>query len=242
MLAWALLVKKPYCSKNCQQEPPVRNALRTIAAVAGLSLAASTARAQSFSGDGCAGDTFMFCASWTGTLTDATHFQFFIQNTSGVAPASNLSSFWTQIAIGNVTIADPTGMAAVVGWQYDNNINGFNGFGLLENHFGAITTNGINNALGAGDSRTFTFALSGALTSSEFNTAFAGVQIGIHDQGSPVGCSSAKGVLDGNSSGQDLFTGDCGTTSVTPEPSTIMLMATGLVGLLALSRRRRVSA
>ena len=220
----------------------MRNALRTITAVAGLSLAASTAQAQSFSGDGCAGDTFMFCASWTGTLTDATHFQFFIENTSGNPPASNLASFWTQIAIGNVTIPDPTGMAAVTGWQYDSNINGFNGFGLLENQFGSITTNGINNALGAGDSRTFTFVLSGALTSGQFNTAFAGVQIGIHDQGAPTGCSSSKGVLDGNASGQDLFTGDCGGTSVTPEPSTVLLMATGLVGLLAFNRRRRVAA
>jgi hypothetical protein len=219
----------------------MRNGLRTIAAVAGLSLAASTAQAQSFTGSGCAGDTFEFCALWTGTLIDATHFQFFITNTSGAAPANNPGSFWTQIAIGNVTIADPTSMAAVTGWQYDANINGFNGFGLLENQFGSITTNGINNALGAGDSRTFTFALSGALTAGEFNTAFAGVQVGIHDQGSPQGCASAKGVLDGNSSDQDLFEGDCGITTTTPEPASVLLMATGLVGLFAFTRRRRLA-
>jgi len=140
-----------------------------------------------------------------------------------------------------VTIADPASMAAVTGWQYDANINGFNGFGLLENQFGSITTNGINNALGAGDSRTFTFALSGALTATEFNTAFAGVQVGIHDQGAPQGCASAKGVLDGNSSDQDLFTGDCGITTTTPEPASVFLMATGLVGLFVIARRRRIA-
>jgi len=220
----------------------MRNGLRTIAAIAGLSLAASTVRAQSFNGSGCAGNTFEFCASWTGTLVDATHFQFFITNTSGLAPANNAGSFFTQVAIGNVTIADPTGMAAVVGWQYDNNINGFNGFGLLTNQFGARTTNGINNALGAGDSRTFIFALSGALTAGQFNTAFAGVQVGIHDQGAPQGCESAKGVLSGRTSNQDLFTGDCGITTTTPEPATVLLMATGLVGLLVFTRRRRLAA
>jgi hypothetical protein len=31
-------------------------------------------------------------------------------------------------------------MTPVVGWQFDNAVNGFNGFGLLENQFGTITT------------------------------------------------------------------------------------------------------
>ena len=218
----------------------MRRLARTFALFAGLSLAASTAQGQNFSGSGCAGNTFQFCASWTGTLTDATHFQLFLTNTSGAAPANNLNTAFTQIAIGNLTVADAVAMGAVTGWQYDPNVNGFNGFGLLENQFGGITSNGINNALAAGQSQTFIFTLASALTNTQFNTAFAGVQIAIHDQGAVGDCVSSKGVLAGNTSGQNLYAGSCLTTT-TPEPGTIVLLATGLVLTFGVARRRRAA-
>jgi len=131
-------------------------------------------------------------------------------------------------------------MTPVVGWQYDPSVNGFNGFGLLENQFGTITTNGINNAIVGGTGLTFTFNLASSLTFAQASTAFAGAQIAIHDQGVPTGCTSSKGVLLGSGSGQNTSNlSGCTPISATPEPSTYALMATGLIGIAGFARRRR---
>jgi hypothetical protein len=216
----------------------MRKLVRSVALAAALGLAATPASAQTlFTGSGCSGNTFQFCASWTGTYVDATHFSLFFTNTS-----TNANSAFTQIAIGNVTVADPASMASVTGWQYDPNVNGFNGFGLLQNQFGSITTNGINNALLMGGSLTFAFTFGSSIgTYAQALAAFSGTQLAIHDQGSPSGttCPSSKGVLDGDTSGGLTGTLNGCATSTTPEPSTYVLMATGLVGIFGLARRRR---
>ncbi|HEY6828576.1 MAG TPA: PEP-CTERM sorting domain-containing protein [Gemmatimonadaceae bacterium] len=221
----------------------MRRIFRTIAVVASLSAMGSAARAQTlFTGSGCSGSVFLFCASWTATYLDATHVSLFITNTSQNAPASNTNSAFTQIGIGNVTIADPASMNPVTGWQYDSNLSGFNGFGLLENQFGSITTNGINNALADGSSLTFSFTMGSSIgTYAQAQTAFSGAQIAIHDQGGPVAGCSSKGVLVGAASGQNTsnFITSCAPTTTTPEPSTYALMATGLIGVFGFARRRR---
>lgn len=221
-------------------------------AAAALVAMPSVARAQTlFTGSGCSGNTFLFCAAWTGTYVSGTQFRLDISNTSQNAPSSNLFSAFTQIAVGNVTVANPASMAAVTGWAYDANINGFNGFGLLANDFGSKTTNGINNALTDGNSLSFLFTFGGSIgTFAQAQTAFSGAQIAIHDQGYSVANCSSKGVLVGSTVGGRTGTAiGCGEDppgggqeTVVPEPATMTLLATGLAGMAAASRRRRKNA
>ena len=227
--------------------------IRKAFAIAALIAAPTALPAQIiFSGSGCAGGAFTFCASRTGSNLAANQFRFEITNTSNLAPANNGNSAFTQVAIGGHSLGDPLTMAAVTGWQYDNDVNGFNGFGLNTNDFAAITTNGINNALLDGQSRTFDFTFgtdvfSGLTGAQAFAAYFTGVQVAIHDQGTFGNGScgnSSKGVMNGvtgapttastNSCDQDIT-----TTSTVPEPSTYVLMAAGLAGLGVISRRRR---
>ena len=212
-----------------------------------LGMAPAAAHAQTlFTGSGCSGNTFLFCGSWTATYIDATHVSLFLTNTSQNAPASNANSAFTAFAIGNVTVGDPISMVPVVGWQFDANVNGFNGFGLLENQFGAITTNGTNNALTAGTSSSFSFTFGSSIgTFGQASTAFSGAQLAIRDQGAPVGstCNPSQGVLPANTSGSNNGTVTCvPSLNVAPEPATIALVATGLIPLVAFARRRRTAA
>lgn len=223
--------------------------LSTALAAAVLVAVPSLAHAQTiFSGQGCGGLTFTFCASWTGTYVDDKTFDLFVTNTSGVN-ANNGNSAFTQIGIGNLAIVDPASMNAVTGWQYDAGINGFSG--LVENQFGTITTNGINNALGAGQSLMFRFNFADNVFSGAdgATASFAFAQMAFHDQGTPTSlrdierCNSSKGIIDANSESlTPTGTPACGgpgTYNVVPEPSTYALMASGLLGVFGVARRRR---
>jgi hypothetical protein len=218
--------------------------------MAAATLTAGAADAQTiFSGSGCSGNMFTFCASWSGSILAANQFRFNITNTSGLGPANNANSAFTQIAIGGLSLGDPGSMAAVTGWQYDNSVNGFNGFGLNPNDFAAITANGINNALGAGASKTFDFTFStnvfnGMTGAQAYNSYFTGVQIAIHDQGTPntgFCAGSSKGVMNGVTGVEtSQSVNDCGVIiTSTPEPSSYLLMASGLAGVGFIARRRR---
>lgn len=216
------------------------------AAGVGLSLVAAPVHAQTlFTGSGCSGNTFLFCASWTATWIDNTHMSLLLTNTSQNAPSNNPLSAFTQVAIGNLNIADPTSMATVAGWQLNNAANAFVDVGLAENQFGANTTSGMLGALTGGNSLTFTFAFGGSVSFADAQLATTGAQLAIRDQGflQAGGCTS-KGLLVGSTSGQNTSSvAGCGNTvpSVVPEPSTYALVVAGLAGIFAVARRRRTA-
>ena len=222
----------------------------TAAACLAFGLAQPASAQTVFSGSGCAGTDFTFCASWTGSILSDNQFRFAITNTSNLGPVNNGNSAFTQIAIGGLSLVDPTSMAAVTGWQYADGVNGFNGFGLIQNDFGAITSSGINNALLGGQSQNFDFTFgsnvfAGMAGGDALTAYFSDVQVAIHDQGTPnVGAcaNSSKGVMNGLTGAPTSSSVlDCDTVIITstPEPSTYVLMAAGLAGLGFAARRRR---
>jgi hypothetical protein len=233
-----------------------RGAAALLASAALVAASAGTAHAQQFlSGSGCAGQNFTFCSSFTFTQVSNSAFQLSVTNTSASAPASNAGSAFTQIAIGGHVARNPTTFQdlGAGNFQYDADVSGFNGFGLLPNDFGGITISGINGALLAGQTAVFEFGFGSnvfaGLTSAQIaSTLFANAQVAIHDQGGTGenGCStSAKGVIDvrtGTPTGASTLLPQCGPTTTIPEPSTYALMATGLLGLFGVARQRRGAA
>ena len=161
-----------------------------VAAASLIAAAASSAGAQNFTNSGCSGNTFLFCASWSGvvsTVAGNNILTLSLTNTSGGAPASNAASKFTQIFIGGIptsysqpTVSQNGGAGS---WSQDDPPSGIEGFGLVPLLAGVSSNNGQNGGIGPGQTAIIVFNFG----TQNLTGAFANVQIGIHDQGVPVG-------------------------------------------------------
>ena len=226
-----------------------------------LALAAfQTADAQTIlttGGSQCGGDPFAGCFNASLSLTGGNTFSLTLTNTGagvftqiGVGSLSTGASetvpSFTFTQVGNVSIVGSPGNT--FGNVVQINPSGLSGTGIDRPIIGIDA--GGNNGLTVGGTATFSFMITGGTFD------ISDVQIAVHQQGGAVNANcggSTKIVFERttgtsgtmNNSGNalcDTPPGGGGTGNVVPEPSTYVLLGSGLLGIVGIAARRRRNA
>lgn len=145
--------------------------------------------------------------------------------------------FWLErIVTVNLQGAIPVSWTSSdIAWAPTNGING-GGFPGANSARYALGTNGIGGGFGDDGATSYQFTF---IFDYDLQGDWDDIGVGIHAQGGPGRCSTKMGVQSGGAvPNSGSLNPDC-TTSVVPEPITMVLLGTGLAGLAAARRSRR---
>ena len=208
--------------------------LLRAAAAGGLLLAISAVPAHAYNYAGCGGSSFSTCATASITATfDGTKSTVVIS----VMNTGTLGEIFTAIGVqalpAGTTLFNGGNFVGPANWSIATTGAGM---GNLTNVKFIGNTNGVGSGIANGGSIQFSFDITGDFSQYNFD------DFGIHAQSGPAGCSTKLLVNDGVANvatGVDDTGMPCAPTSTVPEPATMALLATGLMGIAGGGAARR---